>query len=308
MKRFTLIFIICACVSGGCWAQTLSDFLGSARKGDTTAQFNAAQCYLYGWGTAPNATEWLHYLRLAAEGDEVRAQRELSRHLHATAPDIAAYWSSGRRERPNYHYRSYEDGCYYGELLGDGRDGYGTFLWDNGTYYKGCWESGERYGMGFTCFDNQTIYGNHSKGQMEGYGAIIITAEGCCIANAEGSVCYVGYFENGLPNGTGTLYDAHGTLTYYGPFEDGVPTHQYPSSEQYTSYRWGREQLPNGDSWEGEVFEGMRQGFGIYRWSDGSWWCGYWHEGLREGAGLFVRSDGLLMTGSWERGELQHGD
>ena len=302
--KFPYIFILCACVATSASAQTLNDFLAAARSGDSVAQYNTAQCYRHGWGTAVNFSEWLHYLRLSAEGGEQRAQQALANHLSLVAPDVAAYWRGEGEEFPNYAYRSFDEGCYYGEMLGGTRDGYGSFVWDNGTIYTGEWEDGERYGIGVTHFDNQSIYGNHIKGQMSGYGAIIITSEGHYLDGAEGSVCYVGYFEAGLPNGSGTLYNASGEVTYYGTFKDGKPTATYPSEESYSLYRWEHEELPNGDGWEGESYEGVRHGFGIYRWADGAWWCGYWHEGLREGEGLLVRSDGSLLNGTWENGEL----
>lgn len=285
-------------------AQLLSDFLTAARNNNPTAQFNAAQCYLHGWGTAVNTQEWLHFMRLSAEGGEKRAQEILVQHYSNIAPDITAYWRGEEYEFPTYAYRSFDEGCYYGELLGGMRDGYGSFAWDNGTVYLGEWENGERYGIGVTHFDNQSIYGAYRKGQMDGYGAILITSEGCYLSGANGSVCYVGYFEGGVPNGIGTLYDSEGRVTYYGNFKDGKPSAPYPSAESFNAYRWACEVLPNGDSWEGEVCDGVRQGWGIYRWADGAWWCGYWNEGLREGAGLLVRSDGSMMRGEWEDGEL----
>lgn len=306
MRRHILIYIICVCATTCAFSQTLSDYLPAARSGNSTAQFNAAQCYLHGWGTEHNPTEWLHYLRLSAEGGEKRAQQALADHYRTLAPELASYWASGRTSSPNIHYHSLNDGCYYGELLGGMRDGCGTYAWDNGTLYLGAWESGERHGMGATYFDNQHIYGTHRNGQMEGYGAIIVTAEGCWLNGAEGSVFYVGYFEDGVPNGTGTLYDTEGRVTYYGTFKAGKPTAQYPSVESYNAYRWTREVLPNGDSWEGESFEGIREGFGIYRWADGAWWCGFWNEGLRDGDGLFVGSEGTIMTGTWTDGEFEN--
>lgn len=305
MKRFTLIYIMCACALGSVSAQTLSDFLPAARRGNPTAQYNAAQCYRYGWGTPPNHTEWLHLMRLAAEGGLAEAKEILVQHHALFAPEIAAHWSGKNAPSADYHYHSFDNGCYYGELLGGAMDGYGTFVWDDGTLYRGEWEDGERYGLGVTIFDNQHIYGSHRKGQIAGYGAIIITAEGEYLAGAKGSTRYVGYFQDGLPHGTGTLYNAQGEVTYYGDFRMGTPTSPYPTTALYTRYRWQYEVLPNGDSWEGESCDGVRQGWGIYRWADGSWWCGYWHEGLREGEGLFVRSDGAIMRGIWENGELR---
>ncbi len=303
MRRFILIYIICMC-AGGLSAQSLSDYLPHARTGDAVAQYNTAQCYLYGWGTKPDKGLWLHFLRLSAEGGEPRAASDLARHLSPLAPDIATYWRGEHSSIPHdYIYRSYNDGCYYGELLGGTRDGLGTFVWDNGVCHTGCWENGERYGLGITRFADLVVYGDYA-GNLHNYGAIIVTAPDRYIDSAPGSLYYVGYFEGGLPNGVGTLYDRQGNVTYYGEFSNGKPSAPYPSLEAYTSYRWVREELPNGDIWEGEMVDGVREGFGIYRWGDGSSWWGFWHEGLREGSGLYVRNDGALMSGTWTDGEL----
>lgn len=304
MRRFILIYIICICAEAVS-AQTLSDYLTRARTGDTTAQYNTAQCYLYGWGTKPDKGLWLHFLRLSAEGGEHRAIADLATHTATIAPDIASYWRGDENTIPyNYIYRSYNDGCYYGEFRRGERDGYGTYLWDNGALYTGLWDGGERYGVGLTRFEDMHIFNNLSNSTL-GYGAIILTSPSLHLEGAEGSTRYVGYLTNGIPNGVGTLYNAAGEVTYYGEFSNGIPIETYPSTRLYTSYRWHHEPLPNGDSWEGEMVDNMRDGFGIYRWEDGSEWWGFWHNGVREGTGLYIRNDGALMSGTWENGELK---
>lgn len=304
MRRFILIYIMCVCVRLTCSAQVLGDFMTDARRGDAVAQYNASLCYRYGWGTKPNSEASLHMLRLSAEGGEPQAIEALAAHLATLAPDIAAYWRGESNPAPyTYTYRSYDEGCYYGEFRLGTRDGYGTFVWDNGACYTGRWEDGERYGMGITRFDDLTLYGHHA-GNLHGYGAAILTSTDHHLAGASGAVCYVGNFVGGVPSGTGTLYDASGRVVYYGNFSDGKPTGTYPTTESYSRYRWHRELLPNGDSWEGESVDGVREGFGLYRWSDGSMWCGFWHDGNREGEGIYVRNDGTPMTGTWENGEL----
>ncbi len=286
-------------------AQVAGDFLAAARSGDPTAQYNLAQCYRYGWGVEINPTSYLHHLRLSAEGGEERAKIELADHLTDIAPDIAAHLRDEANTPPyDYIYRSFDEGCYYGELYRGIRDGYGTFVWDSGTSYTGRWESGGRYGVGITRFDTMLIFSNH-RGSAHGYGAAIITHPDHHWAGAKGSVRYVGYLEGGLPSGTGTLYDREGRVTYYGTFVAGVPTGNYPTRESFSSYRWECEVLPNGDNWEGEMVGGTREGFGIYTWEDGSRWYGFWEGGLRNGIGLYIRSDGALLSGTWEDGELK---
>ena len=56
--------------------------------------------------------------------------------------------------------------------------------------------------------------------------------------------------------------------------------------------------------YEGESHNGIREGFGIYRWADGSVWFGYWEGGLREGEGLYINANGAMMAGIWSEGEL----
>lgn len=304
MRRYIFIYIICT-YAGLASAQTLGDYLPRARTGDAIAQYNTAQCYLYGWGTKPNKGLWLHFLRLSAEGGEPQAMEDLAGHLATLAPDLASYWRGEQSTIPyDYSYHSHTDGCYYGEIHRGERDGYGTYLWDSGIHYTGLWESGERYGVGITHFEDMVIYGNHA-GDAHGYGAIILTSPDLHFEGAEGSVYFVGYLSDGMPNGIGTLYNADGEVTYYGEFSNGIPTSTYPTEVRFSSYRWHREALPNGDSWEGEMVDNVRNGFGIYRWEDGSEWWGFWHEGSREGAGLYIRNDGALMYGTWERGELK---
>lgn len=304
MKHFLPIFILCACATLNAFSQSLNDFIGAARTGDPQAQYNAAQCYRYGWGTPPNATLWHHYLRLAAENGVPEALTELANRYDSTLPHLAAHWRGESDNLPyTHHYRSYNEGCYYGEIRGGTRDGYGTFLWDSGVSHTGRWEEGVSYGMGYTRFDDQQLFCNHT-GDGSGFGALILTSPEAHFPEAEGSRRYVGYFEEGLPNGFGALYDEEGKLVYFGNFSAGRPTDAYPSRESYSSYHWTHEQLSSGDSWEGEAVDGVRHGFGIYRWADGSWWCGFWQDGVREGAGLYVHHDGAIVTGEWSAGEL----
>lgn len=305
MRRFILIFIIHACASGVLCAQSLSEFLAAARGGDAVAQYNAAQCYRYGWGTEADTVASRRFLRLATEASLAPAVDDfISRTAHY-APDLAAYLRGAQSTIPySTSYRSYDDGCYYGEIFGGTRDGYGFYLWDDGSFYRGCWEDGVRYGVGITRFDDLLIFGNHT-GDVHGFGAAIITTPNRYFAGTPGAVRYVGNFEGGIPSGMGTLYDAEGALVYYGLFTHGAASSPQTPDWRYDSYRWVREELPNGDVWEGEMLSGSREGFGIYLWSDGSWWFGFWQNGLREGSGLYIRNDGAMMVGVWESGELK---
>lgn len=304
MRRFVLIYIlVCICCVTPLRSQQLSDFLSNARKGNSVAQYNAAQCYLHGWGTKPSVKDWHHMLRLSAEGGEGAARKALAQHYIDFAPEFASYWSGEAKTIPfDYRYRSHDEGCYYGEIHGGMPNGYGSYIWDEGIYHIGSWDDGERYGMGYTRFENVDLY-CYLIDEAIGMGAIITRDPSHRLLGGCDAVCYVGYIEDGQPEGVGTLYDSSGEVCFYGNFHDGLPTSS--ANRELPNYHWSHETLDGGDSWEGETFDGARHGFGIYRWADGSWWCGYWENGLRSGIGLYVRRDRAIMSGNWSEGELQ---
>lgn len=285
-------------------AQSLEQFLPYAKEGDEIAQYNAALCYLHGWGTEPNATRARHYMRIAAEAGEPHAIEHLCQQIEPHALAMAAYLRNNTPTNSNDYYESYEEGCYYGGLYGAMRDGLGTYLWDEGVLFTGEWEYGERYGLGITHFGEVTHYGAYDN-NPQGFGAAITATPSTYLDNCPGGVVYVGNFANGQFEGTGTIYNALGEVLYYGNFHHGNPTGPYPSGERYSSYLWVEQQLPNGDSYIGEEAFGRREGFGIYRWANGSLWFGPWHNNLRHGEGFFISPGGGMMVGWWEAGELQ---
>lgn len=278
--------------------------MSAAEGGDAVAQYNSSKCYLFGWGTDKNAQKANHFLRLAAENKLPQATGELAKTYEKSAPLVADYWLNGATESRGNHYKSFENGCYYGETLSHMRDGYGTYVWDSGTIYSGEWQEDVRYGFGISFFPRMIHLGNYNEAP-NGYGAAIVTDTLNHFAGAANSRVYVGNFTNGLPQGIGTLYDHGGTLVYHGNFNNGVPTNNYPTTDNYSTYRWVVEQLDGGDNYEGETVQGVREGFGIYRWADGSIWFGYWLDGKREGEGLYINSNGAMMAGVWHEGKLQ---
>ncbi len=66
-------------------------------------------------------------------------------------------------------------------VIGDCKNGVGTYLWDDGDIYEGSFENGKLNGVGITIMydENGMLYGTHD-----------------------------GQFRNGMPNGwgTGTIY------------------------------------------------------------------------------------------------------
>ena len=59
----------------------------------------------------------------------------------------------------------------------------------------------------------------------------------------------------------------------------------------------------NGDKYEGEILEGLREGFGTYLYQTGDKYIGYWHENEKHGTGTFYARDGNLYVGQWRNNQ-----
>lgn len=306
MYRHILLYILFFLVgTTSAQAQRLDDFLTAAREGDALAQYNAAVCYYHGFGVERNIERSNYFLRRAAEGGAAEAKAALSSRHAGVLTQLASYLQSGSSTETRYMtYEGYDNGCYYGQMHGGWRDGYGTYLWDSGVSFVGQWEDGECFGMGRTIYGDQTHYGSYIN-LPHGYGAIIMADTLHHPAGCPGGARYVGFFASGEPSGTGTIYNAAGEVLYFGEFDNGRPAGEYPSSESYSTYRWVEELLPTGDTYNGETHNGVREGFGIYRWAAGALWFGYWRDGLRNGDGLYIDADGRMIAGVWLDDEFQ---
>lgn len=105
--------------------------------------------------------------------------------------------------------RSGASWSYDGMFEHDRRSGFGIMRYASGNVYEGHWENDLRHGKG-TMFwaDTQERYdGNWYQGLQHGEGRHIffnLSAQTCN--------CYVGSFQHGKRNGTGTFYYADGSM------------------------------------------------------------------------------------------------
>ena len=61
----------------------------------------------------------------------------------------------------------------------------------------------------------------------------------------------------------------------------------------------------NGDKYEGEFKNGIREGYGIYYYSNGDKFEGEFKNEIREGFGVFYFSDGILYEGEFKNGIIE---
>ncbi|TGM46328.1 hypothetical protein [Leptospira vanthielii] len=61
----------------------------------------------------------------------------------------------------------------------------------------------------------------------------------------------------------------------------------------------------NGDVFEGEYQFGYKEGPGVYRYANGDKYIGLYSKGKRQGLGKYLYCDGLILDGYWENNHLQ---
>ena len=103
---------------------------------------------------------------------------------------------------------------------------------------------------------------------------IIRTGRGAMIFQNEGMI-YIGYWDNGRQFKKGKIFDLNNNLIYDGEYKNGL-------KDGYGVYYYS-----NGDKYEGKFCEGLREGKGTFYWKDGTRWEGYFKNDEMNGEGVF---------------------
>ena len=160
--------------------------------------------------------------------------------------------------------------------------GIGKIIWPNKSYYIGHFENNVSSGHGILVLnEDEMMEGIWKNDQLNGMGSINTN-----------EYTYHGEFLNHQPHGKGEIFYANGTK-YNGEFCSG--------------YKQGKGKLTIGDNtYEGNLYENMKEGHGICNWDDGSKYEGNWVKNKMEGRGIFYWPDGSVYEGEYENG-LKHG-
>lgn len=185
-------------------------------------------------------------------------------------------WRSALGKCGDYVTWNYDNGSYKGQTYDGHRSGLGMYSWNDGSFYIGGWNSGNRNGM-----------------------ATYITTPGYTLTNCPDCAYYVGEWLSQDKSGTGTCYDKFGKLIYYGSFANDIPTGTYPMSG-FDSYKFECIEYSSGAYYVGETYNGKRHGKGVYIWSTGDMWYGNWSNGERDGYGIYMPYQGSVSTGTWK--------
>ena len=77
-------------------------------------------------------------------------------------------------------------------------------------------------------------------------------------------------------------------------------TRQLLDTKALGEYGFVSMRYSNGDQYIGEVFQGMRHGYGIYYYANGDLWFGQYANNYRCGFGALFTRDNRLTIGQWE--------
>ena len=70
--------------------------------------------------------------------------------------------------------------------------------------------------------------------------------------------------------------------------------------------RWNNEKGTISNSYEGEYFNDVKQGDGVFRWASGNVYVGKYKNDERDGQGEMIWTDGSKYVGEWKNG-IQNG-
>lgn len=170
--------------------------------------------------------------------------------------------------------------CMSGNCL----NGFGKYLFANGSTYEGNFVNGRGSGKGkVTNTDGSSYVGDFRDGKMEGRGIFLY---------ANGNT-YDGGWLNNVKSGQGTqTLKASGEL-YVGQFAGDKRNGK------------GKATYKNGDIYDGDWVNGLREGQATYSFPNGSYYIGGFLKDKQHGSGKqFNKLTNNLTEGTWKDGKI----
>ena len=202
---------------------------------------------------------------------------------------------------------------YRGDFWEGERWGYGTMLYADKSVYEGYFVRGVRHGIGRVTFgpESDKVYydGEWYDDKIQGHGAalyrdgwvppvdgwLVVRVATCSLFLAVlHSSFYDGGWKDNLRFDVAAFHAADGS-TYIG---------EYRRDERYGRSSRGVRKYDNGDVYEGQLYKGLRVGWGKCWYANGDQFEGYWTDDVRGGGkGLFQqlsKSHGDEYIGLWK--------
>jgi hypothetical protein len=174
---------------------------------------------------------------------------------------------------------TYENiGEYRGALSNMGREGMGSFSWNDGSEYYGEWHN--------DCMDGEGILNCSNGFRLEGTFSKNDFYEGEIFYSKSGND-YTYFVENNMIINEISIDYKNGS-SYYGTYKKNALTGK------------GTMEYKNGDIYKGYFKNGKRSGQGYYKWDNGASYKGKWKKDKMSGQGTYKYQSG--SKGKWIKG------
>lgn len=201
-----------------------------------------------------------------------------------------------------YHFVA-EELQYSGSYLDNKYSGFGVYYKNGEILYSGNWLDGKQNGEGTEYHDNAEFKGTYKNGKKEGQfqiersGTIRVVSfsdnvpnlKDCKIYFNDGTMWIGALTRNYEPSGLGQTITSDGLVN----FENRINGELI--GEQKLTF-------PDGSSYEGEVKNGKRNGYGIQVYSTGITYYGHWENDYQNGYGDLDIDDDWYYSGEWKNG------
>ena len=102
-------------------------------------------------------------------------------------------------------------------------DGFGKYIFTEGSYYSGMWKEGQMHGFGVNCYPKEKIYiGFYEKDERNGFGIINWFTE---------KKIYIGFWKNNKQDGHG-IFIIHDNVRY-GFWKNGKKNEKYENFGEF---------------------------------------------------------------------------
>lgn len=201
-----------------------------------------------------------------------------------------------------YHFVA-EELQYSGSYLDNKYSGFGIYYKNGEILYSDHWLDGKQNGEGTEYQDNAEFKGSYKDGKKEGLfqiernGTIRVVSfsdnvpnlKDCKIYFNDGTMWIGALTRNYEPSGLGRTITSDGLVN----FENRVNGELI--GEQKLTF-------PDGSSYEGEVKNGKRNGYGIQVYPTGITYYGHWENDYQNGYGDLDIDDDWYYSGEWKNG------
>ncbi len=165
---------------------------------------------------------------------------------------------------------------------GNCKQGFGTYVYANGSRYTGEFRGGLKHGKGVYYYANGNKYlGEWKEDLRQGEGKLNY---------ANGDV-FTGQFQADFMEGQGTMLFSHGDR-YIGSWKKNKPNGK------------GIYYFQTGERYEGDFVDARFEGKGMLYYKNGSFFSGEWRASKKQGQGLLQELNGRSVSGIWENDKL----